>query len=675
MRPGEEGKGTWRGWANSKTRASATVTSARLDPSVRPQNRLFPKTRSWFALDSPLELLSPLSVLRVLFVLAAVAWPLVGLTNSWPIGDRLGVLVVSAVTLAVWLILLLGMKEIARSGSKLLTGYWVLAIGVLIWCAHGTGAAVVYALFLTPIAAFAALFLGNRAVVAQQGAVVVVLWAALSRQSGVVRGLGFAFAATIALSVIPATVLLLARSARRHDTVDPDTGIPNGFGLAEQSLVTGQQHYLAAAVVLEGISTAREALGYQVGTELLRRAVEDLGQVLDSDAVIGRVAGDELIVMMALEHPNEGAEGATAPDGGLPAPVVVAGHALAETLIRAIAAGRYRVGDIEVSMQAHVGLAASPWDGTDVSEVVRRASLSGTRAAERGVSVVIWDESNGTLTAEDLAMLADLRQASDRGELWVAYQPQVASATGKTASVEALMRWSSPTRGSVAPGRFIPLAERTGLIHRLTEWVVVEALDAQERWRSSGLELPVSVNLSAKSFADPGLALWILEQLDSRGLPTSCLTIEVTETVVADPDEAIAMLDPLHRRGVRVSIDDFGTGFTSLAMLPTLPVDELKVDQGFVLRSVGSVADAAIVRTVAELAHRLGLQVVAEGVETEEIAALMRTMGIDLLQGYHFARPMAEPDLFVFLTHELTGGPIRGEAAQSARRNRRRLTL
>jgi EAL domain-containing protein (putative c-di-GMP-specific phosphodiesterase class I)/GGDEF domain-containing protein len=650
------------------------VTSARLDPSARPRNRLFPKTRSWFALDSPLELLSPISVLRVLFILAAIAWPLIGLPSAWPAADRLGVMAVSVATLAIWLVLLLGMKEIARAGSNLLAGYWVLAVGLLVWCAQGTGAAVAYALFLTPISAFVALFLGPRMVMFHQLAVVLVLWGALGRSSGAGPGLGLAVAGTIALSVVPATILLLARSARRHDLVDPDTGVPNGFGLAEQAPIG--KHYLVAAVVLEGISAAREALGYQVGTELLRRAVEDLGQVLDPEGVIGRVAGDELIVLLALgdglaPQVLDGDVGA----GELPYPVSAVGGSLAETLIRAIAAGRYLVGDMEVSMRAHVGLAGSPWDGTEVSEVIRRASLSAARAAERGVAIVLWDESNGALTGEDLAMLADLRRAPERGELWVAYQPQVAPESGKTVSVEALIRWASPARGTVSPGAFIPLAERTGLMHRLTEWVVGEALDAQVRWRRTGLELRVSVNLSAKCFADPSLAQWILDQLDDRGLPVSCLTVEVTETAVADPEQALAMLDPLHRRGVRVSIDDFGTGFTSLAMLPSLPVAELKVDQSFVVRSVSSAADEAIVRTVAELSHRLGLAVVAEGVESAEIALLMQTMGVDLLQGFHFAKPMAELDLFVYLTHEVTGGPLRGEAARPARRARRGLAI
>jgi EAL domain-containing protein (putative c-di-GMP-specific phosphodiesterase class I) len=166
----------------------------------------------------------------------------------------------------------------------------------------------------------------------------------------------------------------------------------------------------------------------------------------------------------------------------------------------------------------------------------------------------------------------------------------------------------------------------------------------------------VSVNLSAKCLPTPGLADWILGQVASRGLATSCLTVEVTETAVADPTQALAVLEPLHAKGVRISVDDFGTGFTSLAQLPALPLDELKIDQCFVLRSATSSADEAIVHTIGELAHRLGLQVVAEGVETEVLAEGLTDMGIDILQGYHFARPMPEAELLALVRRTAGSG-------------------
>jgi EAL domain-containing protein (putative c-di-GMP-specific phosphodiesterase class I) len=199
--------------------------------------------------------------------------------------------------------------------------------------------------------------------------------------------------------------------------------------------------------------------------------------------------------------------------------------------------------------------------------------------------------------------------------------------------------------GRVPPDRFIPLTERTGLIDRVTRWVIAEALDAQVRWSDQGIHLPVSVNVSAKNLADPGLPGWVIEALNVRCLPASCLTVEVTESAVADPDQARAVLGPLRDHGVRISIDDFGTGYTSLSALPDLPLDELKIDQGFVLRSLTSTADDAIVATMCDLGHRLGLTVVAEGVEDAATESMLVAHGVDLFQGYHLARPLPEERL------------------------------
>jgi EAL domain-containing protein (putative c-di-GMP-specific phosphodiesterase class I)/GGDEF domain-containing protein len=660
----------WRGWASPDSAAGGPVTSARLGQAARPRSRLFPKTRSWFALDAPLELLSPLSVLRVLFALATVAWPLLCLPTSSSHLRMVLVLVVCTGTAILWAGLLM-VRKVDLHGSRLLLGYWTAATGVLVWSVAGGPAVVALVLLLVPGVVFAALCLGRRAVVVHQVGTAVILWVALTPHDGVLRALLVAVVAAASLAMAATAVLLLDRAARRHATVDPDTGLPNGFGLAQRLAADDPSTYLVAAVVIDGIGGAREALGYQVGTELVRRAVEDLGQVLPSEAVIGRVDGDELVVTLVLEDPHPdpdpGADGDSEPVGeegaGPPTAVVQAGRSLADTLVGAIDAGRYQVGGLEVPLRAHAGLATAPWDGTSVAELVRRASLSARRAVDAGVPVVVWNGEQGALTAEDLILVSRLRTAAERGELSLAYQPQVARGSRAIRSVEALLRWNRRDLGDVSPGRFIPLAERTGLITGITEWVIVEALDAQMRWRAQGIDLPVSVNLSAKSLPAPELSAWILDQLDQRGLPPSCLTVEVTETAVADPAQAVVMLRPLHQRGVRISIDDFGTGFTSLAALPTLPLDELKVDQCFVLRSLESPADAAIVHTVGELAHRLGLHAVAEGVETAAIADLVEACGIDLLQGYHFARPLRERDLLGYVREHPTAGPTAGPTA------------
>ena len=184
------------------------------------------------------------------------------------------------------------------------------------------------------------------------------------------------------------------------------------------------------------------------------------------------------------------------------------------------------------------------------------------------------------------------------------------------------------------------------------------AVHAQVRWRALGVDLPVSINLSPTSLTSSAVPDRILEALEKRDLPTQCLTVEVTETAELDLLQAVALLRPLHDRGVRISIDDFGTGYTSLAMLPDLPLDELKVDQRFVLRLQTSPADDAIVRTVRELALRLGLDAVAEGVETGELFERMQSYGFDLLQGYYFCRPLEEPDLLGFVRSKESGAEV-----------------
>ena len=225
---------------------------------------------------------------------------------------------------------------------------------------------------------------------------------------------------------------------------------------------------------------ARHALGHPVGTELVRRAVEDLGQVIPAPAFIARVNADELIITLELDGTRRGTGRRSPTRPGCAEPSTPAESWLSRSPGRS--AARYLVNGIEILLQVHVGLVYAPWDGTSVAELVRRSSLSAERAAAVGQVVATWDGDHDALTADDLAVLADLRLAADRGELWLAYQPQVAAESGRIVSVEALLRWESPAHGQVPPGRFIILAERTGLVDRLTQWVLEEALDAQVRW-------------------------------------------------------------------------------------------------------------------------------------------------------------------------------------------------
>ncbi|MGD0594597.1 MAG: EAL domain-containing protein [Acidimicrobiales bacterium] len=627
------------------------MTSARLPAQARVQNRMFPKTRSWLALGAPLELLSPLSVLRIIYALAMVLWAVEGLALRWPHAAILWHLGATIVAAAVWVALLL-VKDLTPLACRLLIALGSLLALMQVYLGHSIGPVLASALFLLPLAMFVALYLGGRAIVVYQLLVAGGLWLALAGNLGKGSTTVVVVAGGLAMLSASLTVHVLTRSVSRSGSVDPDTGLPNGIGLA-QRISSGRASgrspagFVVAAVYLAGVDDARQALGYRVGAELFRRAVEDLGQIVPAATTISRVEGDELVVThdLAVELAGD----LTAQAGQVPEAVLATGRQLARDLAATISSARYLVDRVEVSLRAHVGLVFAPWDGTDVAELVRRASLGARRAAASGLVDTVWDGDHGTLTGEDLALLADLRLAAERGELRLAYQPQVSVLTGRTIAVEALLRWDSPPHGSVPPGRFIVLAERTGLVDRITQWVVGEALDAQVRWREASLDLPVSVNLSAKTLRQPDLSNWILSELEGRHLPAQALTVEVTETAAVDLLQAVNLLRPLHDHGVRVSIDDFGTGYTSLAAIPHLPLDEIKVDMSFVQRSLTSAADEAIVRSVRELTHRLGLVSVAEGVENAEIDRLMTDIGFDLLQGYYFARPLSEMALMGFV--------------------------
>jgi diguanylate cyclase len=630
---------TWRGWAVETSAGEPSVTSSRLPASSNVQNRLFPKTRSWFALGAPLELLSPLSVLRVVYPLAAICWLLESVLLGWPRTSVEWVTGASAAAVIVWLGLMF-VKELSPRQCHALASLGTVLLTTSIWAARGHATALALLPLFVPLEAFVALFLGARAVVWHLSLAVACLWFALSPTFGVADSFGLAIVTSIAVLSSSLIIRVVIMSASRSSETDPDTGLPNNTGLARLIERRGLPGGLiVASVLLAGVAEAREALGHRVGVELIRRATENLGQVVPAGALIARVGGDELVVAVSTDGPDPGDQ---VPD---------AGHVLAGVLSDTVSSGHYLVDRVEVSLRAHVGLAFS-CDATQVSELARRASLSAHRAATAGMATTEWDGDHGEMTVEDLALLADLRLADQAGELRLAYQPQVDALTGKTVAVEALLRWMSATHGPISPSRFIVLAERTGLIERLTEWVLREALDTQVRWREQEIDLPVSINLSARMLSRPDLSGWILEELTSRRLPPTALTLEVTETAAADLLEAVKKLRPLHDKGVRISIDDFGTGYTSLAALPYLPLDELKVDMSFVRRLATSIADEAIVRSVRDLASRLGLTSVAEGVETGEAFELLVDIGYDLLQGHHFAPALPERGLLSRLERE-----------------------
>lgn len=628
------------------------VTSDRLGHDAV-ANRLFPKVRSWFALGAPLELLSSLSVARILVIVAACTWAVGAALGAF---DVLAAAMLLAISVASAIALMRMRALTAEVNSAVAVGH-IAMIEVALFTSDDPRRVAALALLLAVMTIFFGLFFVSYELVALLGLTVAVISVSSRLTNG---GMGFGDGLMISgfIAALAAMTAFSARTSRVSGATDPETGVKNISAMTTHlERRERSRDVIVATVFLSGVEEVRDALGHDAGTGLVRRAMEDLGQVLPASAIIGRGAANDVVVLLEND-----------PDSERTTEELIA--STVDQIGGAIGVGRYLVGEIEVALTSHVGIVVASTVETDAGELVRQSALAARSARVDGKLSSTWDGSTTTLTAADLAILSDLRTAFDRDEFWIAYQPQVSAADGRIVAVEALLRWSSEFHGVVPPGRFIPLAERTGLVDRLTDWVINEALDAQVRWRDADVELTVSVNVSPLSLRSEDFGGRVRTALEARGLPAEVLMLEVTESMAFDIPEAVERLGPLRQLGVKISIDDFGTGYTSLAVLPRLPLDELKVDQQFVRDSMTSAASEAIVVSVCELAHRLGLSAVAEGVEDAELAESMASFGFDLLQGYHFARPMPEEDLVRTLTraederHSLLANACRPSASQ-----------
>jgi diguanylate cyclase (GGDEF)-like protein len=448
------------------------------------------------------------------------------------------------------------------------------------------------------------------------------------------------------------TLLLLAmfglvtRTYRRtveHQALnDALTGLPNRRLFADRV-----RHALAASrrtedepvvmlLDLDRFKEVNDTLGHHYGDLLLIELAKRIAGLLRPTDTLARLGGDEFAVLL----PDGGGEAGTEVAGRILAsieqPFILAGIALGvEGSIGIATAGVDAVSDADVDM----GIARMP----DLLQQADTAMYAAKR--ERcGLRHYTTGEESGT--PDHLTLLGELRQAFDRDELVVHYQPKIGVHTGELLGVEALVRWQHPTRGLLGPDEFISLAEGTTLIHRLTTVVLDKALQHSRSWLDRGTSLPVAVNVSARTLLDHTFPATIAARLAAAGVAPDLLCLELTEsTIMADPDRALAILSELHQMGVRLSVDDFGTGYSSMAYLKLLPVDELKVDRTFVRDMISDPADTVLVQSAIDLGHNLGLSVVAEGVEDAATLAALNEAGADVVQGYFLGRPMTPENL------------------------------
>jgi diguanylate cyclase (GGDEF)-like protein len=413
-----------------------------------------------------------------------------------------------------------------------------------------------------------------------------------------------------------------------HDTL---TQLPNRtlfHRRAKRLLTAGITHVqpmVIAIIDLDGFKDVNDTLGHHVGDQLLIEIARRLEASARLGDTVARFGGDEFGLILCDAFNAE--------------------QALLR--LRDVIEREVEISGLPLSVQASIGFVLAPADGGDIDTLLQRADVALYVAKAQHAQVLRYDATLDHYDPAKLSLVAELRHAIDDGQLVLHYQPQMTVADGRVKAVEALVRWRHPTHGLLFPDKFLPLAERTDLIDRLTDWVLRTALteirDLPSPWAA---DLSVAVNVSARSIGRSGFARDVIATLKAVGVPPERLIVEVTETaLLTDPVGAVKVLGELAAVGVKVSLDDFGAGQTSLGYLSALSLHELKIDKSFVLDMLEHPAHAAIVRSIVDLGHNLGLRVVGEGVETTEVLSWLSEAGCDVVQGFLLARPKPVAEL------------------------------
>ena len=432
----------------------------------------------------------------------------------------------------------------------------------------------------------------------------------------------------------------LEAELERRASYDPLTGLPNrhtfidrlGMALLRTKRGKAGRKVGVLFMDLDGFKNENDSLGHEAGDRLLVALAERLKNRLRPEDVLARFGGDEFAVL--LEEAADASE-----------VIRVAqriGEALRET---------FTVNDHQVNLSTSVGITlGSAHTNDDPEGMLRQADAAMYQGKEQGPGrYALFDPAMQTRAQERIELEADLRRALEQGEFVLYYQPEVSLHDGSMVGFEALLRWRHPERGLLKPSAFMPLAEETDLITPIGRWVLEEACQQAKRWeeeRPLASPMTMEINLSSKQLRRQGLARTVEEALTRAGVEAHALALDMTETVLirALEDNAQA-LEALKKMGIRLSLDDFGTGYSSLSYLKRLPVDRVKVDRTFVKGLGENATDTALVRMIIDLCHTLGVEVLAEGIETSEQAVLLRDMGCDLGQGYYFARPLRGEEL------------------------------
>ena len=436
----------------------------------------------------------------------------------------------------------------------------------------------------------------------------------------------------------------------RHEALhDALTGLPNREHLrrrlasALDDVAEGRSEGAAVMILdLDDFKQVNETLGHQEGDLLLAEVGARLATTVGHAGTVARLGGDEFAVLL--------------PDTADESRVLRIGRRILQALEQPIA-----LDGLEIEVTASLGVALAPAHADDPAALLKRADIAMYDAKTSTRGLRLYEAELDTDHPRRITLVSELRSALQNGEIEVHVQPLLRISSDTVTGTEALARWAHPELGWVTPDYFVPIAERSGLIGRLTSRMLDGSLAACAQWRSAGNDLGVAVNLSARSLQDADLVDEVARLLRRHDVPAERLTLEVTESsVMADPPRAVALLHQLRDLGVRLSVDDFGTGYSSLSYLKRLPVHEVKIDRSFVAGLPEQGEDMVIVRAIIDLGHHLGLEVVAEGVEDQETWDLLAAMGCDLVQGWHLARPMPTGELLPWLATRDTTSRARG---------------
>ncbi|MGA4542761.1 putative bifunctional diguanylate cyclase/phosphodiesterase [Uniformispora flossi] len=435
----------------------------------------------------------------------------------------------------------------------------------------------------------------------------------------------------------------------RHD---PLTGLPNRRLLLERGeralrRADGSRKVALFLLDLHRFHEVNDTLGHLSGDRLLRQVGQRLRDVVGPADTVARLGGDEFAVLIPDLRPIDVEFGVLPPEK--------IALALARQVVEVLGEP-FELDDLSLDIEVSVGVAVFPDHADGMQGLLQYADVAMYLAKRLRSGVELYDPARDVNTREKLLLLGDLRRALDMHQVELHYQPKVSFTTGRVDGCEALVRWCHPERGYISPEEFVHLAEETGLMPRLTRYVVDEALAQVAIWHRAGIDVPVAVNVSARDIHAPAFADTVAAGLLRHGVPPGALHLEITERVLLEePQRAADSLDSLRKLGVRLSLDDFGTGYSSFVHLRHIPVSEIKIDRSFVARLTVDEEDAAIVRSTVDLAHSLGLRVVAEGVEDDATWDRLRDLGCDSAQGWLIARALPRDEATAWLVRHGVG--------------------